>query len=229
LRLDRAVILAAGVGSRLKWLTAGRPKALMPVAGIPVIIHIIRRLSSQGIHDIAINVHHHAEKIVERLGDGSRYGVRLYFSREDHLLDSGGGVKKALTLLPGDGQFVVHNTDVFSDIDVKALGMMIRKNEATACLALVNNPPHHPQGDFGLQGGRVEARHPSEPSYTYTGIAVMHEDVFSDYAADTPFPLKAVFDDLKRQGKLCGILHQGMWLDIGRPRDWINASHILRD
>jgi len=227
--LDRAVILAAGVGSRLKWLTKGRPKALMPVAGIPVIIHVIRRLSSQGIRDIAINVHHHTEKIVERLGDGSRYGVRLYFSHEEHLLDSGGGVKKALTLLPGSGQFVVHNTDVFSDIDVKALGMMARANGITACLALTNNPPHHPQGDFGLLGGRVEARHPSKPSYTYTGIAVMHEDAFSDYAADTSFPLKDVFDDLKRQGKLCGILHQGMWLDIGRPRDWINASHILRD
>jgi len=225
--LNRAVILAAGTGSRLKWLTRTQPKALMPVSGIAVIVHVIRRLSAQGIRDIAINVHHHADRIRGLLGDGSRYGVRLYFSYEEQLLDSGGGVKRALALLPGEGRFLVHNTDVLSDINLHMLAIPAHDNDTVACLALVDNPSHHPGGDFGLSGGRVVAKDPSMASYTYTGIAALHPDLFNDYAIAAAFSLKTLFDALVQQGRLRGILHQNMWLDIGRPRDWLQASRLM--
>jgi MurNAc alpha-1-phosphate uridylyltransferase len=199
----------------------------MPVAGTPVIIHLIRRLSAQGIHDIAINLHHHADQMREVLGDGSRFGVRLYFSYEEHLLDSGGGVRKAMMLLPGNGWFAVHNADVLSDIDVRDLAGFAGACGARACLALVANPSHHPDGDYGLQNDLVVPKEEGLPAYTYAGVAAMHESVLSGYKPDVPFPLKDVFSDLQKRGELCGKLHHGMWMDIGRPRDWLNASRLL--
>lgn len=226
--IERAVILAAGVGSRLKWLTKGRPKALMPVAGVAAIVHVIRALSAQGVRDIAINVHHYADQLIDHLGDGSRFGVRLYFSREQHLLDSGGGVKKALMLLPGEGWFVVHNADVLSHTNVQELASFADAHKVHACLGLTNNPSHHPEGDYSLQSGLVRARKPAGATYTYSGVAIFHEDVFNAYAADHPFPLNRLFSDLIAQESLCGIIQGGMWLDIGRPRDLLNASKLLR-
>jgi len=200
----------------------------MPVAGVPSIVHVIRNLSARGIRDIAINVHHYADQLIDYLGDGLRFGVRLYFSREQHLLDSGGGVKKALTLLPGEGWFVVHNADVLSHTNVQELASFADTHKVYACLGLTDNPAHHPEGDYSLQAGLVQARKPAGTTYTYSGVATFHEDVFSTYAADFPFPLSRLFSDLIAQESLCGILQGGMWLDIGRPRDLLNASKLLR-
>ncbi|MDX8410538.1 MAG: nucleotidyltransferase family protein [Mariprofundaceae bacterium] len=219
---ERAVILAAGVGARLKWLTDDKPKALMPVAGEAMIVHVIRRLAAQGIHDIAINVHHHADQIVHQLGDGARFGVRLYFSREPILLDSGGGVKQALSLLPGDGPVVVHNADVFGVMDISRLAALLGQG-CDAALALVPNPAHNPNGDFGLEDGWVRPQQISCPTYTYTGVSIFNAAAFDAFAEGRAFPLPRLLNRLCADQRLQGFIHRGGWLDVGRPRDFLRA------
>lgn len=220
---DRAVILAAGLGTRLKWLTRHRPKAMMDLGGEAAIVYVIRRLAAQGIHDIAINVHHHAGKLMAALGDGSGFGVRLYYSREEQLLDSGGGVRKALELLPGHGAFVVHNADIVTDIDLQRLAGRLPEGGAT--LALVPNPAHHPDGDFGMTAGMVSRDR--SPGFTYSGVSVWDERGFDGYRSGDAFSLTGPMQQLIEQKRLAALLHRGAWFDIGRPRDLIRARDFL--
>ncbi|TLS66559.1 nucleotidyltransferase family protein [Mariprofundus erugo] len=219
-RIERAVVLAAGLGTRLKWLTTERPKALMRVHGEPVIAHVIRRLVAQGVREIAVNAHHHAEQLQRYLGDGSAFGCHVVISHEPSLLDSGGGVKQALALLPGDGPVAVWNADVLSDIDVQALAGAW--SQQGAMIALVANPDHHPHGDFGLEHGRVVAD--GSPRYTFAGVSVWDAGVFEAYGAGDAFSLTVPMRRLIAAGDCSGKLHHGEWFDIGRPRDLLRAS-----
>ncbi len=221
--VTRAVILAAGVGSRLKWLTLNSPKAMMPLGEETAIEHVIRRLAGQGIDDIAVNVHHHAEKLIEFLQDGSRLGVRLYYSRESALLDSGGGVRKAMDLLPGTGLIAVHNTDVVSDIDLQRLAESVPVGGGA--LALVANPLHHPDGDFGVADGMVTDDR--NPGYTYSGVSVWDDEAFSSFHSGDIFPLTLPMRQLMIRNQLAAVVHRGIWFDIGRPRDLMQARAFL--
>ena len=216
---ERAVILAAGLGTRLKWLSRERPKALMPVGGVPVIEHVIRRLASQGVRDIAVNLHHHGALLKAALGDGARLGVRLYFSHEDELLDSGGGVRRAMELLPGEGALVVHNADVLADVDVRALAGVCP--QGGCALALIGNPPHHPRGDFALVGERV--REQGEQRLTFAGVSVWDARALLESPEGESFSLVRPMRRLMRADRCAGLLHRGMWLDIGRPGDAFRA------
>lgn len=222
--VDRAVILAAGLGTRLAWMGSDQPKALVRIAGEPLVVHVIRHLVRQGIHDIAINVHHHADKLMQALGDGSRFGARLYYSREDVLLDSGGGVRTALSLLPGSGLFAVHNADVLADVDLQSLTRHVP--DRGGCLALVPNPYHHPDGDFVLQGDLVRKQGPGE-RYTYAGVSVWHEDAFALFQPHVPFPLSQLMNRLASMRMLTGVVHQGFWIDAGRPADILRARRMM--
>ncbi|MDT8376850.1 MAG: nucleotidyltransferase family protein [Mariprofundaceae bacterium] len=221
--VERAVVLAAGLGTRLKWLTSGHPKAMMTVGDDMAIVHVIRRLAGQGIHDIAVNTHHHGEKLAAFLGDGSRFGVRLYFSREKTLLDSGGGVRKAMELLPGSGLIAVHNADVIADIDLQRLASRVPVNGAS--LAMVSNPVHHPAGDFSLLNGNVVER--SGRSFTYSGVSVWDQGALAPYQQGTLFPLTLPMRDLMAGQLLTASVHYGIWFDIGRPRDLMQARALL--
>ncbi len=221
--VDRAVILAAGLGTRLKWLTEQRPKALMQVAGEPAIVHVIRRLARQGIRHIAVNLHHHAGALEAVLGDGSRFGVSLYYSREAALLDSGGGVRKAMQLLPGRGPILVHNADIISDLDVRRLLPLLAGNGCA--LALVPNPDEHPDGDFALSEGRVYGS--GRPRLTFSGISLWRDEVLLPLAVDQPWSLVHPMRVLMRQGRCAGLLHRGMWFDIGKPRSLMQANRYL--
>ena len=221
--VDRAVVLAAGLGTRLKWLTSGAPKALMDVAGEAVIVRVIRRLAGQGIHDIAINTHHHAGKLIDYLQDGSKFGVRLYYSREDELLDSGGGVRKAMDLLPGSGLIAVHNTDVVADINLRRLAARVPTDGAA--LAMVANPIHHPAGDFGVADGLITPD--KTPGFTYSGVSVWDEMALLDFQNGEAFPLTRPMMQLMEQGRLAGVVHRGSWFDVGRPRDLMLARSVL--
>jgi len=223
-RVERAVILAAGLGSRLKWLTEKRPKALMMVAGEVAIVRVIRKLAGQGIRDIAINTHHHADVLRACLGDGSRFGVRLYFSFEASLLDSGGGARTALALLPGDGLVAVHNTDILSDIDMQALAHLCPI--AGCAIALTVNPAHHPEGDFSIQNG--QARIQGEPRYTFSGVSVWDAQVLEKLPVKQAYSLIEPMRDVMAQGRCAGMLHHGLWFDIGRPADLFRAGRALR-
>jgi len=223
-QVERAVILAAGLGTRLKWLTCGRPKALMQVAGQPVIAYVIGRLVMQGVREIAVNAHHHADQMHAYLGDGSRFGCHLSISDEATLLDSGGGVKKALELLPGDGPFAVWNADVLAGINVQALAgiLPVSLSKPAAAIALVPNPAHHPAGDFALDGGMVKADEGTR--FTFSGVSVWSADAFDDYRTGGVFSLTAPMRALIARERCAGIMHRGLWFDIGRPRDLMLAN-----
>jgi MurNAc alpha-1-phosphate uridylyltransferase len=223
--VDRAVVLAAGLGTRLKWLTSGTPKALMDVAGEAVIVRVIRGLAGQGIHDIAINTHHHAGKLIDYLQDGSKFGVRLYYSREEKLLDSGGGVRMAMELLPGSGLLVVHNADVLADIDLQRLANRVPADGAA--LAMVANPMHHPAGDFGVVDGLITPD--KTPGFTYSGVSVWDEKALLDFQNGETFPLTRPMLQLMDRGRLAGVVHRGSWFDIGRPRDLMQARLALHE
>ncbi|HKI60840.1 MAG TPA: sugar phosphate nucleotidyltransferase [Mariprofundaceae bacterium] len=220
--VQRAIVLAAGLGTRLKWLTRDRPKALMHVAGEPAIVHVIRRLASHGIRDVAVNLHHHADVLPRALGDGSRWGVRLYFSREESLLDSGGGVRTALQVLPGSGPVLVHNGDIISDIDLGRLSHILPVDGCA--LAMIQNPVEHSHGDFALQDGLVSST--GKPRHTFSGISLWQEEMLLPLAVGQAYSLVHPMRVLMRQRRCAGFLHCGHWFDIGRPRSLIQASHF---
>lgn len=221
-KVDRAVILAAGLGTRLKWLTSSRPKALMHVAGEPVIAHLIRSLVTQGVTDIAVNAHHHAATLADYLGDGSRFGCRIRISYEAELLDSGGGVKQALQYLPGSGPVAVCNADVVSDLKLERLGAILPASGVA--IGLVPNPVHHPAGDFALHG--VQVSNEGDHRFTFSGISVWDASLFDAFAVDSAFSLVLPMRQWAAQGLCTGILHRGYWFDIGRPRDLILANRF---
>ena len=223
-RVERAVVLAAGLGTRLKWLTNSRPKALMQVGGEPAIIHVIRSLVSQGIHDIAVNAHHHADILNSYLGDGSRFGCRIRISYEPLLLDSGGGVKQALEFLPGSGPVAVCNADVLSSLDLKRLSAVLP--EGGAAIGLVTNPTHHPGGDFALNGVKVMSE--GETRFTFSGISVWDEKVFDGFETGSVFSLVQPMRELIAKGLCAGAKHDGYWYDIGRPADLMRANRRYR-
>src|SRR4029453_12940338 len=129
----RAMILAAGFGTRLRPLTNTVPKAIVPVAGRPLIEYGLLFLQSQVVDEVVINLHHLGEKIRAALGDGSAYGLRILYSPEDPILETGGGIKKAQSLLEGE-TFIVLNSDTIIDLDLNAVLAMHRQNQATATL-----------------------------------------------------------------------------------------------
>ncbi|MBL1353131.1 MAG: NTP transferase domain-containing protein [Zetaproteobacteria bacterium] len=220
MHIEHAIILAAGLGTRLAWLTKDRSKAMMNIQGEPAIIHVIRQLNRQGIRHIVINVHHHAQQLINNLGNGEHLGVHLEFSQEESLLDSGGGVRTAMQYLPEDQPFIVYNADIISDVNIQVLAT---HTEHHGCaLALVHNPVHHPCGDFSYQHRFVQTD--GEPRYTFAGISLWQHEALQHFPINQSFSLvQAMHEQIEKQA-CTGMLHQGQWFDIGRPRDLIRAN-----
>lgn len=208
----KAMILAAGRGERLRPLTDHTPKPLLEVGGRPLIVHHLWALASAGMTDVVINVAWQAGRIQAALGDGRRFGMRLRYSVElPGQLDTGGGVRAALPLL-GDAPFLLLSADVFTDFDYAALCRR-RCPQRGVDVVLVDNPRHHPAGDFGLHGARLGD---AGPRYTYAGIGVYTPALFRD-ARSVCFPLSSVMHRAVAAGRAHGMRHAGLWLDVGRP------------
>ena len=217
----KAMILAAGLGKRMRPLTDHTPKPLLKVAGRYLIEFHIERLASSGIKDIVINTHWLGEQLPEALGDGSRWGVRLHYLKEDVLLETAGGIQAALPLL-GDGKqpFLVVNGDVYTEMD---LGVWLKSapvlnTECLAYLALVKNPDHNEKGDFCLNAetSKLSLFGAELPAYTYSGIALYHPVLFENVKAG-PSPLGPLLREYIGKQKLCGSLVKDYWLDVGTP------------
>jgi N-acetyl-alpha-D-muramate 1-phosphate uridylyltransferase len=207
----KVMLLAAGRGERMRPLTDQRPKPLLPVAGKPLVVWHLERLARAGFRDIVINVSWLGEQIIQALGDGSRYGVHIIWSREPWpALETGGGLFNALPLL-GDAPFLLVNSDVYTDIDFASLRMA---PDDLAQLVLVPNPPHHLQGDFWLENGRIGNE--GGERLTYSGISLLHPNLFAG-AEPGRFPLLPWLLRALAAGRLGGQKHAGRWLDIGTP------------
>ena len=207
----KAMILAAGLGKRMRPLTDHCPKPLLPVAGKPLIVHHLERLRRAGIHEIVINVSYRAEQIIDALGNGNAYGVRIDWSREAEPLETGGGIQQALPLL-GEAPFLLVNGDVWCAAlpDQHAL-----QGDDLAHLVLVGNPAHHAHGDFGLLDGRVNQT--STERLTYAGISVIHPALLADQPQGA-FALAPLLRNAIDNQQVSGERYTGLWVDVGTPQ-----------
>ncbi|NOR56568.1 MAG: NTP transferase domain-containing protein [Sulfurovum sp.] len=216
----KAMILAAGLGSRMRPLTDVTPKPLLKVGGIPLIVWHLEKLAHQGFTDIVINIAHLGYQLPEALGDGSDWGVNISYSdeQEEGGLESAGGLVKALPLL-GEEPFLVVNGDVFTDYDFQDNRKLAEG--VLAHLILIPNPEHNPEGDFALDGQKVI----DNRQYTFSGIGYYSPKLF----AEVPYGKSALAPLLRaamKEGKVTGELYEGEWLDIGTPKrlELLNAK-----
>jgi N-acetyl-alpha-D-muramate 1-phosphate uridylyltransferase len=205
------MILAAGRGERLRPLTDHMPKPLLPIGTEPLIVHQVRWLAAAGIRDIVVNLHHLGEQIEQCLGGGNTLGVSIRYSHEPTLLETGGGIQKALPLL-GEAPFVILNGDIWTDYPLARLPSTLGGDMAH--LVLTQTPANRQEGDFGLVGTRVTRG--AERPYTYCGIALIAPALF-DAAPAAPFSLRVLFFEAIARGRIGGELWSGQWTDIGTP------------
>ncbi len=218
----RAMLLAAGRGERMRPLTDTTPKPLLPVAGKPLIGYHLEALARAGIRDVVINLSWLGNRIREAIGDGRAYGVRVQYSEEGPVpYETGGGIFHALPLL-GPEPFLVVNGDTWTDID---FGRLTLEPDADARLVLVPNPPHHPRGDFGLEGDLVVERETDR--FTYSGVGVYRPEFFAGCEPGR-FPLLPLLRRAIAAGRLRGQLHRGEWFDIGTPERLAALEERLR-
>jgi len=206
----KAMILAAGKGERMRPLTLTTPKPLVRAGGVPLIEYHLRALAAAGFTDIVINHAWLGQQIEDYLGDGSRYGVSIQYSAEGEPLETGGGIFRALPLL-GDEAFVVVNGDIWTDYDFSVLHQPIN---GLAHLVLVSNPPHHPGGDFSLVETQVRDGQPEVGTLTYSGIAVLHPQLFDGCIAGA-FKLAPLLRKAMADGQVTGEQLRGHWVDVG--------------
>lgn len=206
----KAMILAAGRGERMRPLTDTTPKPLLPVAGRPLIVHLIEALVRASFSELVINHSYLGDRIEEAIGDGSRYGARICYSAEvEGALETGGGIYRALPLL-GD-VFLVVNGDVWTDYPFARLR---EPRDELAHLVLVDNPAHHPHGDFALSADAVRTE--GGPRFTFAGIAAYRAALFAGCAPGR-FPLAPLLRHAIEAGEVTGEHYRGRWVDVGTP------------
>jgi N-acetyl-alpha-D-muramate 1-phosphate uridylyltransferase len=209
----KAMILAAGRGERMRPLTDSRPKSLLEVRGKALIVRLVETLVGAGLRDLVINHAHLGRMIETALGDGARFGARIRYSPEAEALETAGGIAKALPLL-GDGAFIAVNGDIFCDFD---FGVLARRapGERLAHLVLVANPPHHPRGDFALDGAEVGTS--GDRMWTFSGIGLYRPELFASVAPGTKAQLAPLLRAAMAQKQVTGEVHRGIWHDVGTP------------
>ena len=216
----KAMILAAGKGERLRPLTLHTPKPLVQAGGVPLIEYHIRALVDAGFSELVINHAWLGEQIEAHLGDGSRLGVQICYSPEGEPLETGGGIHRALPLL-GDEPFVVVNGDIWTDYPFERLR---RPLTGLAHLVLVNNPAHHPVGDFTLVDGMI--RDDLSAALTYSGIAVLNPRLFDGSVAGA-FKLAPLLRRAMASGQVSGEHFDGRWIDVGTHERLAEVEHML--
>lgn len=207
----RAMILAAGRGERLRPLTDDIPKALVEVGGQSLIERHLENVSAAGIRTVVINLGWHGDRIVERIGLGARFGLDVLYSQEgDNVLETGGGVFKALPML-GPEPFLVINADIFTDMPVPEIEL---RDDVDGHLVLVPKPDYRDHGDFDLIDGLVQRA--EKPALTFSGFAMYRPEFFRDCTGGR-FSLAPMMFEAADAGRLSGSVYEGFWADIGTP------------
>jgi len=221
----KAMILAAGRGERMRPLTDRLPKPLLEAGGKALVVWLIERLRVAGIRELVLNHAHLGAKIESALGDGAALGVSLHYSREAAALGTAGGIAQALPLL-GEAPFVAVNADVFCEfafdrLRERALGA------ALAHLVLVDNPPHHPAGDFTLSGARVG--NATADRLTFAGIGLYSPALFAGVARGERAELAPLLREAAEAGRVNGERFAGRWVDVGTPERLAALDRLLRE
>ena len=243
----KAMILAAGRGERMRPLTDHTPKPLLAVGGKPLIVWHIEALRDAGFCEIVINHAHLGAQIEAALGKGAALGVDIAYSPEPPgALETAGGIRHALPLL-GEAPFLVVNGDIWCNWPFEhathptmagackkksatPLGSANDASEMLAHLVLVPNPPHHPDGDFALDGGRIRNQAtPGAARFTFSGIGVYSPALFAALPDHTPAKLAPLLRAAADAGRLGGELHPGEWIDVGTPERLRELDRLVCD
>ncbi|OGT41021.1 MAG: mannose-1-phosphate guanylyltransferase [Gammaproteobacteria bacterium RIFCSPHIGHO2_12_FULL_37_34] len=218
----RAMILAAGRGKRMGTLTDHVPKPLLRIGEHYLIEHIIASLVQAHIREIIINVAYRGNQIKEALGNGERYGVSIIYSEEKECLETGGGIFQALPLL-GHQPFLVISSDIITDYPLERLHRMPSK---LAHLVLVDNPPYHARGDFGLLGSHVDVQ--ATPIFTFGNIGMYRPELFACHQPGY-FQLADVLLPAIHNGQITGEHYRGTWYNIGTQKDLeeMNTAYVV--
>jgi MurNAc alpha-1-phosphate uridylyltransferase len=219
------MILAAGRGERMRPLTDRTPKPLLEAGGKPLIVWHIERLVRAGVADIVINHAWLGEQIEAALGDGGRFNACIRYSREGRALETAGGIAQALPLL-GEGTFLVVNGDVFTEFDFATLVARGLRQGERAHLVLIDNPPHHPRGDFALEDGEV--RETGGGLLTFAGIGLYDPALFAGVAPGTRAALAPLLREAMRARRVTGTHYQGRWIDVGTAERLAQLDAALR-
>jgi N-acetyl-alpha-D-muramate 1-phosphate uridylyltransferase len=219
----KAMILAAGRGERMRPLTDRTPKPLLPVAGKPLILHTINQLVSAGFTEIVINHARFGQQIEDKLGDGKSLGADIAYSPEgDEPLETAGGIINALPFL-GREPFLVVNGDIATDFPFAELKKI---SVALAHIVLIDNPPHHPQGDFALDNSGTVSE-TGIRRLTFSGIGLYHPDLFRDTPTGKS-KLAPLLRAAMAAKKVTGQHYSGFWMDIGTPERLDELDRHLR-
>lgn len=231
------MILAAGLGTRLRPLTDRLPKPLLPIAGRPLIHYTLSWLASAGIRRVMINLHYQGGRIREALGDGSRFGLDVSYSDEPEILGTGGGLKRVERFF-ADGPFLVVNADVLTTLDPRALITAHEARRSLATLAVREDPDVTSYGAIGLDSdGRIR-RFLGRGTWTgstlqdvmFTGIHVVDPRVFDEIPAGVFSPITDAYIGLVERGEpLFGYRTDAFWIDIGTPDRYALAERAAAD
>lgn len=240
----KAMIFAAGLGTRLRPLTNDRPKALVEVGGVPMIERVIKRLGDAGFDDITVNVHHFGQKIIDFLNDNGNFGLNIHVSDErDLLLDTGGGILKARPYLDGNEPFLVHNADILTDLDLKsfyeyhknsgALASVLVKSRVTARYFLFDEQDHL----HGWVNKKTGETKPAGFAYkqgqyrelAFGGVHVMSPEIFDvleKYTTDKVFSITPFYTGECDKYQINGYEQEKpyKWFDVGKPETLAQAN-----
>ena len=221
------MILAAGRGERMRPLTDRTTKSMLPVGGKPLLFRHLEKLAEAGFGRVVINHAYLGEQIESAVSDGDRWNLAIQFSPEVRALETAGGIRNALPLLR-EPVFAVVNADVYSDYDYVRLAEAVRQMQAAtlAHLVLVNNPPHHPAGDFSLDGDLVRAG--AKDLLTFSGIGAYRAALFDPVAPGSKHSLAPLLRSQMALGKITGEHFRGEWDDIGTPQRLSDLDTRLR-
>ena len=245
--MGKAMVLAAGLGTRLRPLTNDCPKALVTIAGRTLLEITLSRLRTFGVRDVIVNAHHFADQIVAYLAANQNFGMRIEVSREEVLLDTGGGLKKAawFFLEPGASvaePFLLHNVDVFSTIDLARMAQFHAQHNALATLAVADRSTSRPLlfDAHGRLHGRGAAKKNEPPpdsatppleTLAFAGIHVVSPRIFAKLEEEGTFSIIDAYVRLAKRGEaVLGFRADGSyWRDLGRPDDLIAGERDLAD
>lgn len=222
---ETAMVLSAGLGKRMRPLTATRPKPLVEVAGAALIDHALRRLAAAGVPRAVVNVHYMADRLEAHLRNRT-HGLNVAISDErERLLETGGGVLKALPLITGDPFFVVNSDNYWIDGATPALRLLADRWDSAKMDALLLLVPlaratgYEGAGDFHMDAfGRARRREPRRVApYVFSGIQMLKRELFDGMAVE-PFSLNRVYDRAIADGRLYGLNHSGLWFHVGTPQ-----------
>lgn len=228
--LTQAMILAAGKGTRLRPLTLETPKPLVEVGGQSLIVWHIKALQAAGITDITINASWLADKLMQALGDGAEYGVKLHWSDEgDEPLETAGGIFNALqTGKLQDAPFILVNSDVWTSYDFAQLQDYTLGPDQLAHLLLIDNPEHNNGGDFAINNGLASEQPIADADkYTFAGISVVSARLVDGLVSGQPAPLAPLLKQAMLKFQITAEVIKDNWIDVGTPERLTQVNEFI--